>query len=209
MPDAALPGRLMVVVDLEYAGSDARCLELLRVVARAAVGRPVFLQLRAHGLEPDAFRELAARARAEVPTGVPLLLNGPADLATELGFDGVHAPEGLILEQRPAGVRWLSAAVHTIEGVRRAERAGADLVAFGSVYEPGSHPGMPAGLDALRLVTMATSLPVFAIGGITADRIEGCVAAGAAGVAVISGILGAPDIERAVIEYCDALEATR
>ena len=77
---------------------------------------------------------------------------------------------------------------------------------FGSVYEPGSHPGAAAGLDALREVVAATSLPIIAIGGITPERVGACLAAGAAGVAVISGILGASDIERAVVEYCDALE---
>jgi len=207
MNDTAFPARLLVVADLDYVGDEARWLALIEEVAAAAVGRPVAIQVRAKHLDPGRGSALAARAREVVPGDVPVLLNGSIAVAERLGYAGVHWPEADIPATRPPHpIAFRSAAVHSVEAARRAEAAGADLVVFGAVYAPGSHPGEGAGLEALRAVTRATALPVIAIGGIHPAQVEDCVRAGAAGVAVVSGILGAPDVRAAVDEYVRALE---
>lgn len=77
----------------------------------------------------------------------------------------------------------------------------ADYLLFGHVYETPSHPGeVGRGLAALRHVVDALEIPVIAIGGITVDRVDEVLAAGASGVAVIRAISGADDPESAARE---------
>lgn len=198
---------LLVVADRDHAGDDERWLGLIEEVGRAAIGRPVAIQVRARSASGDALRELAARARRAVPLGVPLLLNGDAALAVRLGYDGVHWPEAAI--QAAAGgepLRWRSAAVHSPAAARAAEAAGADWLVFGPVFAPRSKAGTGQGLDALRAVTDVTALPVLAIGGVTPERVPDCLRAGASGVAVVSGVLDTPSPARAIDDYLAALD---
>lgn len=202
------PARLLIVADLDYAGDEARWLALLGEVGAAAAGRPVAVQVRAKQVDRADASALAARAREVVPRNVPLLLNGPVAVAERLGYAGVHWPEADIPDARPPHpVAFRCASAHSVEAARRAQAAGTDLVLFGAVYAPGSHPGEGVGLDALREVTGSVSVPVFAIGGIGPAQVADCVRAGAAGVAVVSGILGAPDVRAAIDAYLAAIEA--
>ena len=204
----AFPARLLVVADRDYVGDDERWLALLGEVAAATSGRPVAIQVRAKSASRVEAAALAARARDIVPRNVLLLLNGDTALAERLGYAGVHWPEADIPATRPAHpLAFRSAAAHSLAAARRARVAGADVAVFGAVYAPGSHPGEGMGLDALREVTQDAGLPIIAIGGIQPEHVADCIEAGAAGVAVVSGILGAADIEQAVTRYLDAIEA--
>ena len=72
----------------------------------------------------------------------------------------------------------------------------------GTVFATSSHPGRSAaGPELVARVHAATSLPLLAIGGVTPERVPEVVAAGASGVAVLSGIWGAPDPGAAVTEF--------
>ncbi len=83
---------------------------------------------------------------------------------------------------------------HTLEGVLGAEAGGADFVTFGPVFGTGSHPEQQlVGLDALREVTRHVRIPVFALGGVTPERVPEVLEAGAWGVAAISALWQAPD----------------
>lgn len=207
MPALRFP-LLLVVADRDFVADDACWIEMLHELGAAARGEPAVIQVRAKQATPDELRHLAARAREVVPRDVPLLLNGDAALAASLGYDGVHWPEVATPGGPPqSGLCWRSAAVHSVEAVRAAERAGAHFVVFGAVFEPGSKPGAAAGLDALQSAAHATALPVVAIGGITPARVQTCLAAGAQGIAVVSGILGAVSPVRAMQAYLDRLTA--
>ena len=203
----AFPARLLVVADRDYVGDDERWLALLGEVAAAAVGRPVAIQVRAKSASRVDFAALAARARDVVPRNVLLLLNGDTALAERLGYAGVHWPEADIPATRPPHpIAFRSAAAHSLDAARRARAAGADVAVFGAVNAPGSHPGEGMGLDALREVTQDAGLPVIAIGGIQPEHVADCIEAGAVGVAVVSGILGAANIEAAAGCYLEAIE---
>jgi len=82
----------------------------------------------------------------------------------------------------------IAVSTHTVDEVRRAESEGADFAVFGPVFPTQSKPGQREipGLGGLREACAATSLPVAALGGITAQRIAACADAGAAGIAGIS-----------------------
>jgi thiamine-phosphate pyrophosphorylase len=142
-------------------------------------------------------REITARERAA------LLINDRIDIAVACDADGVHLPTSsfdvcdartLLGPDRIVGV-----STHAPEQVVAAERAGADFVVFGPVFDTPSKRGYgpPLGLAALTLAVSAVAIPVLAIGGITADRVHEVRAAGAAGVAVIRAILAAEDPEAA------------
>jgi len=108
-----------------------------------------------------------------------------------VGAAGVHLPES---DLPVAGARSLlgrdrlvGRSVHSPEAAAAAAAEGADYLVFGPVFETESHAGRPAaGLEALREVCRAVSVPVLAIGGVDFDRGEECRRAGAAGFAAIS-----------------------
>lgn len=203
----AFPARLLVVADRDYVGDDERWLALLGEVAASATDRPVAIQVRAKSTSRVEAATLASRARDVVPRNVMLLLNGDTALAERLGYAGVHWPEADVPATRPPhAIAFRSAAAHSPAAAQRARAAGADVAVFGAVYAPGSHPGEGMGLDALREVAQDAGLPVIAIGGIQPEHVADCIEAGAAGVAVVSGILGAPNIEHAVSRYLEAIE---
>jgi thiamine-phosphate diphosphorylase len=202
--------RLVVVADLDYAGSESRLIEVVEALAPMAAHPRVAIQLRAKALEAQRLEELARTVRERLPAHAFLVLNGSAEVAARLGYAGVHWPEASLPDRLPGEPSWHSAAVHSIEALERAERAGVDVAIFGSVFAPGSKEGAAVGLDALRRVCEQARTPVVAIGGVTPERVRECFEAGAAGVAAVSGIVGAADPASALREYLDAIEsATR
>ncbi|MDZ7728043.1 MAG: thiamine phosphate synthase [Dehalococcoidia bacterium] len=199
--------RLLVVADRTHAESDERLLEVLRDLAREpAPGMAI--QFRWKTAPAADFRHLAARSREAVPAAIPLFLNGPADLAVELGFDGVHYPEADIPAHpdMKAGNLARSAAVHDATALARAAAAGVHFVVFGPVFSPGSKQAEAAGIDALHAIAAGSPLPIVAIGGITPDRARECVRAGAAGVAALSPVIDAESPRAVVSRYLESIQ---
>jgi thiamine-phosphate diphosphorylase len=160
--------------------SNAR--EGLRAAPRATI-----LQLRA----PDmTTRELESNATELVAASpVPVVVSSRCDVALACGAAGVNLPERDISVRDARtllGQRLIGRSVHSLHSALEAERDGADFVIFGPVWASESHEGAhPAGIEALAAVASALGIPVIAIGGVNADRIAECTAAGAAGYAAI------------------------
>jgi thiamine-phosphate pyrophosphorylase len=185
----------------------------LGALAQALRGGIDAVQVRNKSL-PAA--DLLAAARRAAPLcqagGALLLINDRVDVALACGADGVHLA-GKSLP--PADARrifggLLGVSVHDLAGALAAARAGADYVTFGHVFPTTSKPGLPPqGLRALRAVVDAVDIPVLAIGGIGPGNAADVLAAGCAGVAVISSILAAKDPEAAARRLRQALDASR
>ena len=93
-----------------------------------------------------------------------------------------------------------------METAQRAIDEGADYLIFGSVFPTRSHPDRaPQGWEALRAVCASSRVPVYAIGGVTAENAEMCLEAGACGVAVI-GAAWTENIEGSVRELLTQLD---
>jgi thiamine biosynthesis protein ThiS len=150
-------------------------------------------------------------------SGALLVVNGPAWLADAAKADGRHRPEGgedpggwpVATHPLPGSTEGQEAvvgcSVHSVAGATAAARR-ADYLVAGAVFETESHPGQaPAGPEMLRAVCAAVHVPVLAIGGITPERIQTCLDAGASGVAVLSGLTRAADPGEAAAEYRRAL----
>jgi thiamine-phosphate pyrophosphorylase len=99
---------------------------------------------------------------------------------------------------------------HSLEEVQRAEAEGADFAVLGPVYDTPSKRryGAPLGLDYFKKVKEKTSLPLFAIGGVSQSSLREVFAAGADGVAMISTIVSAKEVferSRALLNEIDRL----
>ena len=199
------PPPLHVVADLGYIGSLSAWLRLLAELDAVAVSHRFAVQVRARSLTGTEFVAAARNAR-QAAKEVLLVLNGDHELATALGFDGVHWPEAAIPAAPvadPLAIR--SAAVHTLAAVRRAEAAGATAAIFSPVFASRWKQTHGGGLPALQAAAAATKLPVYALGGVTPERCAACNQAGAAGVAALSPIADAADRGVAVGQYMAAL----
>ena len=153
------------------------------------------VQLRAKRLDGSALFAAARQLRAIAPI---LVVNDRADVALAAGADGVHLPaRGLPAADARVLVgagRIVGVSTHSREEAIAAARAGADYVVYGPVWPTGGGEKAPAvGLDALAEVVRACApMPVFALGGVDADRARAAFAVGAR-VACIGAVLGRPD----------------
>jgi thiamine-phosphate pyrophosphorylase len=119
--------------------------------------------------------------------GVTFIVNDDVEAAVELGADGVHLgreDEGAE-RARSAGLL-LGLSAQTVEEAVRVEAERPDYLGVGPVWTTLTKPEAPAlGLDGFRAACAAVDVPVIAIGGIDATNAAECLAAGAAGVAVV------------------------
>ena len=201
----SVPPRLYAIADVAYTGGIGPWLDLLCQLNEAAAQHRFIVQVRATGLDGAQFATASRKARQVMDASALLVLNGPGDLAAELGYDGVHWPESRIPPKAPVGgPAFRSAAVHSIAAIRKAERAGATALIYSPVFSPSWKVANAVGLGALRDAALVTDLPVYALGGVSVERAPGCLAAGAHGVAAVSGI-ATEDPGAAVAAYLRAI----
>ena len=127
-----------------------------------------------------------------------LLLHGEASLAKLAGVDGVHLPAGADTAAARALLgpeRLIGVSIHTVIEAEAIDQNSADYALAGPAYETPSKPGYgpEIGRKGLTEIACAAQVPVLAIGGINAARIAELIAAGAAGVAVMGGVMRAAD----------------
>lgn len=148
----------------------------------------------------EAYRLGEALRRAAADAGALLIVNDRCDLALAVDADGAHVGQTdlpLPDARRLLGPqKLLGISTHTPDQVAAAVVHHPDYVAFGPVFPTATKPDheVVVGLEGLRQVRRLTTLPLFAIGGMTPDRIHDVRQAGADGAAVISAVLRAPDL---------------
>ena len=185
---------------------------LLAAVEAAVAGGVSLVQMREKDL-PDAEQLALARRLRDLTSGRALLfVNDSVSIAQAAGADGVQLAERsrTVASARDAigGSRLLvGRSVHDLAGATEAAEQGADLLVAGAVFETATHPGQPAaGTGLVAQIAGAVGVPVLCIGGITASNAPDVIAAGAAGVAVVAGVLAADDPNAAARSLCDAVQ---
>lgn len=175
------------------------------------------LQLRLKGVDDDAVRRATERLMPLAHArDVAFIVNDRADLAAELGADGVHIGEddGLYDEARAAVGDDAIVGVSCYDSRQRAMEAGeagADYVAFGAFFPTETKaPKTRVTPEILEIWSSMTTVPCVAIGGITVDNCGPLVRAGADFLAVIGGVWGHPDgPAAAVAAFQRAIAANR
>ena len=194
---------LYLVADAAYtAGRD-----LAGLVEAAVDGGVTVVQLRAKSLPRKAAIGLGLElSRRLAAMGVPLLVNDLPDVALACGAAGVHLgqddmPIPLARSLLGPGAT-IGVSVNTPAEARQAEREGADYVGAGPAFITSTKMTelTVLGPGGIGHIVRATRLPVVAIGGIDARNAAEIARAGAGGIAVVSAILGAPDVRRAAQE---------
>jgi thiamine-phosphate diphosphorylase len=193
--------RLIVVTDPDCgAGRD-----VAGVVRAALRGGAPAIQLR---MKDASAREMAEMARALLvhtrAAGALLFINDRVDVALAVEADGAHVgqddlPVAAARRIVPPGFL-LGVSAETAELALAAQADGADYVGAGPVYATGSKAdaGDAVGVGRIAEVAAAVRIPVVGIGGITIANAPPVIAAGAAGIAVISAVMRAEDPEAAV-----------
>lgn len=165
----------------------------LDTARQAVAAGATVVQLRVKAPTP----EVVARGRGFGELGVTFVVNDDVEAAIELHADGVHLGQGDegAARAREAGLL-LGRSVTALDQVAGLD---ADYLGAGPVWEtPSKRDAEPAlGLDGLRAICKAASVPVVAIGGVDASNAGECIRAGAAGVAAIRAATD-PGVRRAV-----------
>jgi thiamine-phosphate pyrophosphorylase len=171
-------------------------------VRRALEGGIALLQYRA---KPPSLEDAARIAALAREYGVPVILNDDVDLALAADAAGVHVgrADAPVAEARKAmGKKLVGASCYNdLALARAAVAAGADYVAFGSVFASPTKPHAVRAPLSLFAEARALGVPLAAIGGITVENAPQLVAAGADLLAVISDLFDAPDITARARSY--------
>lgn len=183
-------------------------------IARAALrGGAGIIQLRDKSASPAQLLPIARELRRLTQqSGALFIVNDRVDMALACDADGVHlGPDDLPIAdaRRLLGPhRIIGASCGDIEEARRAAQQGADYIGAGAVFATTtkSDAGAPIGLENLRAIAAATTLPVAAIGGIGKGNIAQAVEAGALMACVVSAVSAAGD-EAAMTEATRSLIA--
>lgn len=206
--DKRLSGLYVIIDPQAVRGRDE-----LEVCRQAIHGGAKAIQLRD---KKRSKREILARAKEmkEVCArfGVLFIVNDYLDIAIASGADGLHLGPGDLpisaARQLLPIDRILGCSTPTLEEALQAEAEGADYVAVGSIYPTASKAGaIVVGLEKLRQIRAAVSLPIAAIGGINESNATEVIQAGADSIAVISAVLGAEDVAEAARRLAEMMEA--
>ena len=201
--------RLYAVIDPDQSGGRSPVV-VSELLLAAGVRLIQYRAKRASSLELlEISRQIAERARRAQAV---FIVNDRADIARAVDSDGVHLgqedlpPELARTVLKPG--KWIGYSTHSLEQVKEANQTSVDYIAFGPIFPTRSkdNPDPVVGLEGLRQARHATRKPLVAIGGITVENAKSAIQAGADSLAVISNLIGAPNVESRAREFLKAVE---
>ena len=193
-----------------YLLTDDTCLQgrpLLACVEEALGAGVTLLQYRSKYKDGGAmYQEALALKELCDRYHVPLIINDRVDVALAVGAAGVHVGQDdlpcRVVRNLVGDDFIIGVSAHNPEEAREAAAAGADYLGCGAVFGTATKAGVGTlGLERLRSIRQAVSLPIVGIGGVKATNYGQVLATGANGAAIISGILAATDIGGEVAKF--------
>lgn len=175
-------------------------------VKSAIAGGATIIQYRDKGAaRVDMLRTARTLLSITKPAGIPLIINDDFSIALEIGAEGAHLGQSdfpLHEARRMMRGKILGVTVHDSQQARAAEKNGADYLGASPIFATSTKKdaGAAIGIEGLREIRAATSLPIFAIGGITLQNAPSVISAGANGVCAISAMAG-NDVDKKVAAF--------
>ena len=189
--------RLYAVTDRAWTGKQT----LMEQVEAAIRGGATCIQLREKDLDEEHFLAEALEMRKLCTRyGVPFIIIDNVEIAMKCGADGVHVGQK---DMEAGNVRALvgdamliGVSAKTVEQALAAEKAGADYLGVGAVFATSTKPdASEVSHQVLREICETVSIPVVAIGGINKSNMMQLKGSGVDGVALVSAVFAAEDIE--------------
>jgi thiamine-phosphate pyrophosphorylase len=184
------------IIDLGYVEES----NAVRAAEAMIKGGVDLIQLRGKEQSIDELVDLAEQLHELTSrTSTPLIVNDHAEIARRVPVEGVHVgqdDDSIEVARRKAGrAVVVGKSTHSLEQAHAAQREGADYIGFGPIFATPTKPDYePIGLKDIKQAHRDVNLPIFCIGGINIDNLGEVIAAGARRVAIVSGLLKAPDI---------------
>lgn len=190
---------LYAVTDRTWLNDDT----LYEQVEKAINGGVTFVQLREKNLDEESFLNEALEIQKLCRKyNIPFVINDNVEIAKKINADGIHVGQrdmnagnvrAILGEDKILGV-----SAQTVEQALLAEKEGADYLGVGAVFPTGSKADAEdVSYETLKSICEAVNIPVVAIGGIGAGNVSKLENSGISGIAVISAIFAAEDIEAA------------
>ena len=195
---------LYIILDSSSCG-DRSLVTILQEAVEA--GATLFQYRNKSASMKEAYAEAMLLRKAASDLGVTFIVNDRCDLALAVDADGVHLGQDDLPYAYARSIlgpeKLIGLSTHNPEQVKAAEILKPDYIGFGPIFIPGSKQDHDpvVGVSGLRQVRALTTLPIFAIGGVSIEHVAEVIKAGADGVAVISAIVKAQDVRRAVSHY--------
>ena len=193
---------LYAVTDHSWVGEKT----LYQQIEDALKGGVTIVQLREKSLDDESFVKEAIEVKELCHRyNVPLIINDNVSVALKSGADGVHVglEDTPVSEIRKVVPRdfIVGATCKTVEQAKIAENSGADYMGVGAVFPSSTKENaLRITTEQLKEICSSASIPAVAIGGITAENVMEIKGEGIAGIAVVSAIFSAENIEKATQE---------
>lgn len=189
--------RLYAVTDRAWVGRQT----LYQQVESALKGGVTCVQLREKELDEEAFLKEAFELHDLCKKyNVPFFINDNVDIAIRCHAEGIHVGQedmaAAQVRQRVGGEMMIGVSVHSVEEALEAVRHGADCLGVGAAFSTHTKEDvdvLPEGM--MKAICDAVDIPVVAIGGIHKENLLRLKGTGVNGVALVSAIFGAEDIE--------------
>lgn len=188
---------LYAVTDRAWVGKQS----LYQQVESALKGGATCVQLREKDLDEEAFLNEAIELSALCKQyGVPFFVNDNVEIAVKCNADGIHVGqedmEAAQVRQRVGNHMMIGVSVHSVEEALEAVENGADCLGVGAMFSTSTKTDVDIlPKETLRDICAAVDIPVVAIGGIDESNISELAGTGVDGVALVSAIFAADDIE--------------
>lgn len=171
---------------------------LLRM-EKIAQAHPAGIILREKDMEQEQYKKLAASVQNICKKqGTLCILHNFVEIAEDLEATAIHLPLPVLRKlskEKKEKFTVLGASCHSVEDARKAEALGCTYITAGHIFETNCKKGLPGrGILFLREVCQSISIPVYAIGGISAGNIQEIRTTGAAGACVMSGSMVCEDV---------------
>lgn len=189
---------LYAVTDRMWTGKQT----LMEQVEDALKGGATCVQLREKELDEEAFLQEAMEMKALCERyHVPFFVNDNVEIAVKCKADGIHVGQedmaAVQVRQKVGEDMMIGVSVHSVEEALEAVRNGADCLGVGAMFSTSTKTDadvLPK--EVVREICAAVDIPVVAIGGISKENIAELKGLGVDGVALVSAIFAADDIEK-------------